>query len=70
MQNGTIKEMLDRARKADIALVGIGDMNENSYMVKLGWFTPHEIIDASVNQGVTSDVAGYDLTPRGSMWIR
>ncbi len=43
MQNGTIKETLDRARKADIVLVGIGDMNENSYMVKLGWFTPHRL---------------------------
>lgn len=51
MRNGTIKETLDRARKADIALVGIGDMNENSYMVKLGWFTPQEINDASLNQG-------------------
>ncbi|KGA27475.1 sugar-binding transcriptional regulator [Pectobacterium odoriferum] len=61
MQNGTIKETLDRARKADIALVGIGDMNENSYMVKLGWFTPHEIIDASLNQGVIGDIAGYDF---------
>ena len=40
LQNGTIKDTLDRARKADIALVGIGDMNEDSYMVKLGWFTP------------------------------
>ncbi|HEY0207616.1 sugar-binding transcriptional regulator [Acerihabitans sp.] len=61
MQNGTIKETLDRARKADIALVGIGDMNENSYMVKLGWFTPHEIIDANLNQGVIGDIAGYDF---------
>ena len=61
MRNGTINETLDRARKADIALVGIGDMNENSYMVKLGWFTPHEIIDANLNQGVIGDVAGYDF---------
>ncbi|HFX2466567.1 TPA: sugar-binding transcriptional regulator [Salmonella enterica subsp. enterica serovar Java] len=61
LQNGTIKEMLDRARKADIALVGIGDMNEESYMVKLGWFTPHEINDASLNQGVIGDIAGYDF---------
>lgn len=61
MRNGTIKETLDRARKADIALVGIGDMNENSYMVKLGWFTPQEINDASLNQGVTGDIAGYDF---------
>lgn len=51
--------------KADIAVVGIGDMNENSYMVKLGFFTPEEISDASLNQGVISDIAGYDfLYPR------
>lgn len=61
MHNGTIKETLDRARKADIALVGIGDMNENSYMVKLGWFTPQEISDASLRQGVIGEIAGYDF---------
>ncbi|EAY4772684.1 sugar-binding transcriptional regulator [Salmonella enterica] len=61
LHNGTIKETFDRARKADIALVGIGDMNEESYMVKLGWFTPHEINDASLNQGVIGDIAGYDF---------
>ena len=61
LQNGTIKETLDRARKADIVLVGIGDMNEESYMVKLGWFTPQEINDASLNQGVIGDIAGYDF---------
>ncbi|TNV11099.1 sugar-binding transcriptional regulator [Buttiauxella sp. B2] len=61
MQNGTIKETLDRARKADIALVGIGDMNEDCYMVKLGWFTPREINYASLNQGVVGDIAGYDF---------
>ncbi len=61
MQIGTIKESLDRARNADIVLVGIGDINENSYMVKLGWFTPHEIIEASLNQGVIGDIAGYDF---------
>ncbi|SXP31035.1 transcriptional regulator [Klebsiella pneumoniae] len=61
LHNGTIKETLDRARKADIALVGIGDMNEESYMVKLGWFTPQEINEASLNQGVIGDIAGYDF---------
>jgi len=61
LQNGTIKETLDRGRKADIALVGIGDMNEDSYMVKLGWFTPQEINDASLTQGVIGDIAGYDF---------
>jgi DNA-binding transcriptional regulator LsrR (DeoR family) len=59
MQNRVIKETLDRARKADIALVGLGDMNENSYMVQLGWFTPQEITHASLHQGVVGDIAGY-----------
>lgn len=30
-------------------------------MVKLGWFTPQEINDASINQGVIGDIAGYDF---------
>lgn len=59
MRNGVIRETLDRARKADIALVGIGDMNENSYMVQLGWFTPKEITEAKINQGVIGEIAGY-----------
>lgn len=59
MRNGVIKETLDRARKADIALVGIGDMNENSYMVQLGWFTPQEVTEAKINQGVIGEIAGY-----------
>src|SRR5699024_6085818 len=52
-------ENLGRARKADIALVGIGDMNENSYMVQLGWFTPQEVTEAKINLGVIGDIAGY-----------
>ncbi|GAL32089.1 transcriptional regulator SorC family [Vibrio maritimus] len=39
MQNATVKQTLDLARKADVAVVGVGDMSENSYMVDLGWFT-------------------------------
>lgn len=60
-KNSTVKETLDRARKADIALIGIGDMNEESYMVKLGWFTPQEISSAGIHQGVIGDIAGYSF---------
>lgn len=59
MQNRVVKETLDRGRKADIALVGIGDMNVNCYMVQLGWFTQQEIIDANISQGVIGEIAGY-----------
>ncbi|WP_434138191.1 sugar-binding transcriptional regulator [Photobacterium leiognathi] len=61
MKNGTVKETLDRARRADVALVGVGDMNENSHMVKLGWFTPQEIVEARIRKGVVGDIAGYDF---------
>ncbi|GAJ70346.1 LOW QUALITY PROTEIN: transcriptional regulator, SorC family [Vibrio sp. JCM 18904] len=61
MQNATVKQTLDLARKADVALVGIGDMSENSYMVDLGWFTPDEVVQSRLQQGVVGDFAGYDF---------
>ncbi|MEL7292968.1 sugar-binding transcriptional regulator [Vibrio sinaloensis] len=61
MQNETVKQTLDLARKADVALVGIGDMSENSYMVDLGWFTAGEVVQARMLQGVVGDFAGYDF---------
>lgn len=61
MQNRLIKDTLERAAKADIALVGLGDMNENSYMVQLGWFTSQEIGSARSELGVVGDIAGYSF---------
>ena len=61
LATGTVKQTLDKARKADVALIGIGDMNEDSYMVQLGWFTPQEINAAGIHQGVIGDLAGYDF---------
>ncbi len=61
MQNSTVKQTLDLARKADMALVGIGDMSENSYMVDLGWFTAEEVVQSRLHQGVVGDFAGYDF---------
>ncbi|MFS2222839.1 sugar-binding transcriptional regulator [Pantoea sp. B65] len=61
MQNRLIKATLEQASKADVALIGLGDMNENSFMVQLGWFTPQEIISARQEQGVVGDLAGYSF---------
>ncbi|MGO1298601.1 MAG: sugar-binding transcriptional regulator [Vibrio sp.] len=61
MQNSTVKQTLDLARKADVALVGIGYMSENSYMVDLGWFTPNEVVQSRLQQGVVGDFAGHDF---------
>jgi DNA-binding transcriptional regulator LsrR (DeoR family) len=61
MQNRLIKATLEQASKADVALIGLGDMNENSFMVQLGWFTPQEIISARQEQGAVGDIAGYSF---------
>ncbi|WP_087025282.1 sugar-binding transcriptional regulator [Thaumasiovibrio subtropicus] len=61
MRNSTVKGSLDRARKSDIALIGVGDLNEKSHLVKLGWFTSQEIIEAKIKSGVVGDIAGYDF---------
>ncbi|MDQ8591491.1 sugar-binding transcriptional regulator, partial [Klebsiella aerogenes] len=61
MQNRLIKATLEQASKADVAIIGLGDMNENSFMVQLGWFTPQEIASARQDQGVVGDLAGYSF---------
>ncbi len=61
IQNRLIKATLEQASKADIALIGLGDMNENSFMVQLGWFTPQEIITARQEQGVVGDLGRLQL---------
>lgn len=60
-KNRLIKATLEQASKADVAIIGLGDMNENSFMVQLGWFTPQEIATARQEQGVVGDLAGYSF---------
>ncbi|MFC0403372.1 sugar-binding transcriptional regulator [Paraburkholderia rhizosphaerae] len=60
LQNDTVKQTLDHARRAQLALIGIGDINEDSNMVRMGWFTPEEIV--AVRQlGAVGDMMGYDF---------
>lgn len=59
-ENPTVKQTLDRARRADLALVGVGDMSEDSNMVRMGWFSPQEIAEARL-AGTVGDVMGYDF---------
>lgn len=56
--NDAVKPTLDKARRADIALVGIGDINEDSNMVRSGWFSPNEIAELR-HRGAVGDVMGY-----------
>lgn len=64
LAHSTISETLKQARNADFALVGVGDMNENSHMVKLGWFTPQEFVEARLNEGIIGDIGGFDFFKR------
>ncbi len=61
LDDETIQGTMDLVKKSDIALVGIGDLNENSYMINLGWFSVQEIVEASLQQGVVGELGGYDF---------
>ncbi|MCK0745242.1 sugar-binding transcriptional regulator [Chromohalobacter nigrandesensis] len=59
-ENPTVRQTLDRARRADIAMIGVGDLSEDSNMVRMGWFTPQEIAEARLS-GTVGDMMGYDF---------
>eukprot|EP00095_Tigriopus_kingsejongensis_P001710 snap_masked-scaffold174_size287829-processed-gene-1.11 protein:Tk01710 transcript:snap_masked-scaffold174_size287829-processed-gene-1.11-mRNA-1 annotation:"transaldolase" len=61
LNHPNINETLNQARKAEFALVGIGDMDENSHMVKLGCFSAREFVEARVNDGIVGDIGGFDF---------
>ena len=60
LDNDTVRHTLDKARRADIALIGVGDMNENSNIVRMGWFSQYEIAQARL-AGTVGDLMGYDF---------
>lgn len=60
VENDTVRQTLDKARRADVALVGVGDMSEDSNMVRMGWFSAQEINEAK-RGGTVGDVMGYDF---------
>jgi DNA-binding transcriptional regulator LsrR (DeoR family) len=60
LKDETVQQTLNRARRADIALIGIGDFSESSYLVKMGWYSAMEISRARMN-GTVADISGYDF---------
>ncbi len=60
MRNDTVQQALTRARRADIALIGIGDCKENGYLTGIGWYSPVEIARARLS-GAVADLSGYDF---------
>lgn len=60
LDNDTVRHTLDKARRADIALIGIGDVSVDSNMVRMGWFNATEIAEAKL-AGTVGDMMGYDF---------
>ncbi len=64
LHNDAVKPTLDKARRAHIALVGVGDINEDSIMVRNGWFSPDEIAELR-KCGAVGDLMGYHFIDIG-----
>ncbi|MEY5100442.1 MAG: hypothetical protein RJA36_3161 [Pseudomonadota bacterium] len=60
LENDTVRQTLEKARRSDVALIGIGDMSEDSNMVRMGWFSAEEIA-AAKRSGAVGDMMGYDF---------
>ncbi len=60
LDNDTVRHTLDKARRADIVIVGVGDMSEESNIVRMGWFSQKDIVEAKI-AGAVGDIMGYDF---------
>ena len=60
LDNDAVRHTLDNARRADLALIGVGDMSEDSNIVRMGWFSAQEIVEAK-RVGTVGDMMGYDF---------
>ncbi len=60
MANETVRRSLANAQRAEIALIGIGDLVNDSNIDHLGWFSPEEMAAAKA-AGAVGDVMGYNF---------
>ncbi len=60
LRNENIRQTLDRARGASMALLGVGDMTEDSNMIRMGWLSPREVARAQAT-GAIGDILGNDF---------
>jgi DNA-binding transcriptional regulator LsrR (DeoR family) len=60
LKNESVRRTLDLARAASIALIGVGDMTEDSNMIRMGWLPPHEVAKAHAS-GTIGDIMGNDF---------
>ncbi len=60
LRNDNVRRTLDRGRGASIALMGVGDMTEDSNMIRMGWLSPREVARAQAT-GTVGDILGNDF---------
>jgi DNA-binding transcriptional regulator LsrR (DeoR family) len=65
LSHETIRQTLDRARRADLAIVGIGDVSENSNVVRMGWLSAQEMSQLR-RSGAVGDILGYFFDINGA----
>lgn len=58
--NDTVRQSLARAQRAELALIGVGDLLNDSNIQHLGWFSPEEMA-AAKRAGAVADVMGYNF---------
>lgn len=60
LANETVRQSLNRAQQADVALIGIGDLLNDSNIPHLGWFSNEEMRTAK-QAGAIADIMGYNF---------
>jgi DNA-binding transcriptional regulator LsrR (DeoR family) len=60
LRNDNVRRTLDHARGASIALLGVGDMTEDSNMIRMDWLSPRDVARAQAT-GTVGDILGNDF---------
>lgn len=60
LENDAVRHTLNKARRAEIALIGVGTMSEGSNIVRMGWFSRDEVEHAR-QSGTVGEVMGYEF---------
>jgi len=61
-----VRDTLQRARRADLAIVGIGDIGLESNVVNMGCVSPKEMLELSLS-GSVGDILGCDFDIEGNI---
>lgn len=60
LRNENVRRTLDHARGASLALIGVGDMTDDSNMIRMGWLSERDVAQAQAT-GTVGDILGNDF---------